>query len=43
MRAEFEKMKNITVLDDIVSIKTRMTDENVSQLEALADKLIASC
>lgn len=43
MRAEFEKMKNITVLDDIVSIKTRMTDENVSQLEALADKLIANC
>lgn len=43
MRAEFEKMKNITVLDDIVSIKTCMTDENVSQLEALADKLIASC
>ena len=43
MRAEFDKMKNITVLDDIVSIKTRMTEENVSQLEALADKLIASC
>ncbi|MGN0532454.1 MAG: FprA family A-type flavoprotein [Eubacterium sp.] len=43
MRAEFEKMKNITVLDDVVSIKTRMTDENVSQLEALADKLITCC
>lgn len=43
MKAEFEKMKNITVLDNVVSIKTRMTDENVAQLEALADELIANC
>lgn len=43
MKAEFEKMKNINILENVVSIKTRMTDENVKQLEALADELIANC
>lgn len=43
MKAEFEKMKNINLVDNIVSIKTRMTDENVTQLEALADELIKNC
>lgn len=42
MKAEFEKMKNINILDNTVSIKTRMTEENVSQLEALADELISN-
>lgn len=42
MRAEFEKMKNINILDTTVSIKTRMTAENAAQLEALADELIAN-
>ena len=40
MKAEFEKMSNITVLDKTVSIKTRLTDENVKELEELADEII---
>jgi flavorubredoxin len=40
MKAEFEKMKNINLIENTVSIKTRMTEENVAQLEALADELI---
>lgn len=43
MKAEFEKMKNITLLENTVSIKTRMTDETVSQLESLADEIISNC
>ncbi|MGN0523730.1 MAG: FprA family A-type flavoprotein [Eubacterium sp.] len=43
MKAEFEKMKNINLIENVVSIKTRMTDENVSQLESLADELIKCC
>lgn len=42
MKAEFEKMKNINILDNIVSIKTRMTDKNIKQLEALADEIITN-
>jgi flavorubredoxin len=40
MKAEFEKMKNINLIENTVSIKTRMTDENVQELNALADELI---
>lgn len=40
MKAEFEGMQNITVLDKTVSIKTRLTDENVKELEELADLII---
>lgn len=43
MKAEFEKMKNINLIENVVSIKTRMTDENVAQLESLADELIKCC
>lgn len=43
MKAEFEKMKNINLIENVVSIKTRMTDENVAQLEELADELIKNC
>ena len=43
MKAEFEKMKNINLIENVVSIKTRMTDENVTQLEELADELIKNC
>lgn len=43
MKAEFEKMKNIHILENVVSIKTRMTEETVKELEALADELIANC
>lgn len=40
MKAEFEEMKDITILDKTVSIKTRLTDENVKELEELADIII---
>ena len=40
MKAEFEKMKDITILDKTVSIKTRLTDETVKELEELADEII---
>lgn len=43
MKAEFEKMKNINLIENTVSIKTRLNDESVAQLEALADELIANC
>lgn len=40
MKAHFENMKNIKLLDTTVSIRTRMTDENVEQLGALADEIM---
>lgn len=40
MKAEFEGMQNITILDKTVSIKTRLTDENIKELEELADLII---
>ncbi len=40
MKAEFEEMQNINILDKTVSIKTRLTDENVKELEELADLII---
>lgn len=43
MKSEFEKMKNINIIDNIVSIKTRLTDESISQLETLADEIIKNC
>lgn len=42
MKAHFENMKNIKLLDTTVSIRTRMTDENVEQLGALADEIMAN-
>lgn len=42
MKAEFEKMKDITLLDKTVSIKTRLTEENIKELEILADEIIKS-
>lgn len=40
MKAEFEQMANITVLDKTVSIKTRLTEANIKELEELADLII---
>lgn len=40
MKAEFEQMKNITFVGDTVTIKTRVTDENIKALEKLADELV---
>ena len=42
MKAHFENMKNIKLLDATVYIRTRMTDENVEQLGALADEIMAN-
>ena len=42
MKAHFERMHNINLLESTISIKTRMTEENVAQMEALADEIIAS-
>lgn len=40
MKSEFEGMKDITVLDKTVSIKTRLTEDNIKELEELADLII---
>ena len=40
MKAEFEQMKNITFTGETVTIKTRLTDENIKQLELLADEFV---
>ena len=40
MKAEFEGMANINVLDKTVSIKTRLTETNIKELEELADEII---
>lgn len=41
MRAELEGLKNITFMDNVVSIKSAMKDADVKQIEALADELLA--
>lgn len=40
MKAQFEKMANINILDKTVSIKTRVTEDNIRELEELADEII---
>lgn len=40
MKAEFEQMKNITFIGDVITIKTRLKDSDVEALEALAEQLI---
>lgn len=40
MKAEFEQMSNITLLDKTVSIKTRVTDNTVNELNDLADEIM---
>ena len=40
MKAEFEKMSNITLIDKTVSIKTRVTEQNIAELEELADEIM---
>ena len=39
MKAEFEKMKNITFVGDVVTIKTTLNDDTVAQLDALAEAI----
>lgn len=40
MKAEFDKMKDINLIEKTVSIKTRLTAETEKELEALADEII---
>ncbi len=40
MKAHFEKMANITLVDKTVTIKTRLTDAYVEELKALADEIM---
>ena len=40
MKAHFEKMANITLVDKTVMIKTRLTDAYVKELEELADEIM---
>lgn len=40
MKAEFEKMKNITFVGDLVTIKTRVNEDNIKALEELANELV---
>lgn len=40
MRTYFEGMKNITICENMVSIKSAMKENNVSEMEALADELL---
>ena len=40
MRDLLSTMKDIEIIDQVVTIKTKLTDENRSQLETLADELL---
>ena len=40
IKAKFEKSKNITWLDTTVSIKSAVKDENIAQIEAMAEELM---
>ena len=42
MRAEFQKLKNCTILDEGVSIRSSLKEDQLAQMEALADALVAS-
>ena len=41
MRAKFEKSKNVRVCENVVHIKSALSDESRKELEALADELCA--
>lgn len=40
MKAEFEQMKNITFIGDVITIKTRLKDSDIEALKALAEQLV---
>ena len=42
MRAEFQKLKNCTILDEGVSIRSSLKEDQLAQMEALAYALVAS-
>lgn len=41
MKAELEGLKNLTFMDTVVSIKSAMKEADISQIEALANELLA--
>lgn len=41
MRAELESLKNLTFMNNTVSIKSAMKEADIAQIEALADELLA--
>ena len=41
MRGYFESMKNIEIAETSVTIRSVMTDENIAQMEKLADEILA--
>ena len=42
MRKIFESLKNIEIIDDSVCIKSTLKEEQLSELECLADKMVSS-
>ena len=40
IKAKFEKSKNITWLDTTVTVKSSLSEDNIAQLEAMADELM---
>lgn len=40
MRAMFEQMKDITIVEPVITLRGRMTDENIAQLTSLAASLL---
>ncbi len=40
MKATLEEMKNINTIEPIITIKSTMSDENISQMEEMADKIL---
>jgi flavorubredoxin len=40
MREQLESMKNITILDPVISIRSVMTEQNISDMGTLADELL---
>lgn len=42
MRETLEGMKDITILDASVNIKSTVSEENLNELAALADEIVAS-
>ena len=40
MRAMLETMKNVSIVDPVVTIKSTLKDENMKDLEALADAMV---
>lgn len=41
MRAVLEQMKDITICDKVVTIKSAVKDSTIADMEALADELLA--